>query len=170
MQNEKTSNDFPEEIPSALKHVKEEKERRAGKYPLPVDELDIISNVSDQLPGRVTSPLDEPVINNQRDNPQIIGVDTVNPINEPTVKNPVVTQPIPDLPSNKDIKKDNAKGWDTSKQYATKSLGEKKRACTNKSSSNNHDSERGKGKLLRCPLKLLFMYTGKLKCLLGKFL
>lgn len=169
MQNEKTSNDFPEEIPSALKQVKEEKERRAGKYPLPVDELDIISNVSDQLPGKVTSPLDEPVINNQRDNPQIIGLDTVNPINEPTVKNPVVTQPIPNLPSNKEIKKENAKGWDTSKQYATKSLGEKEpgTAPTNPAATTMTPKEEKEA--LKMSVETAIYIYGKAKMFIGEF-
>ena len=116
------SDEFPTSIPKAIQEIRE---RKAGKFPLPADELEIISSESAELPSIITNPLDQPVINNQRDTPQTQGLDVVTPINEPTVRNPVVTQPIPDLPSNKEIKQEHAKEWDAKKNYATKSLGEK---------------------------------------------
>ena len=106
------SDEFPTSIPKAIQEIRE---RKAGKFPLPADELEIISSESAELPSIITNPLDQPVINNQRDTPQTQGLDVVTPINEPTVRNPVVTQPIPDLPSNKEIKQEHAKEWDAKK-------------------------------------------------------
>lgn len=116
--------EFPEEVPDGIKQIKD---RKAAKFPLPPDEVDIIKDVSPELPTTVTSPLDQPVINNVRDQPQTTGLDTTTPLSEPVVKAPLITQPVPDtpIPTGKEIKKEHDIAWEKKKNYAINELGEK---------------------------------------------